>query len=298
MRRFLAIVGKRDEERFRRFATGQDRPGMSKIAQLRRADRVWALGKHVPDDTWSRIRRGDHVIFARHGMPFSHLGTVSGTLEDAPAAAKLWGDTPRTRLLGRMVKFSSVREISEPFRQTCERAGVRPGGSTTIHEAEDPAPPGRIRRRGGEAPAGVVVLRRGAAAAVVPDGGDAGPPERVTEAVTRFHRDTGKAKRIKSVYKDRCQICGYVLDLPGGRRYSEVHHLRPLRDGGDDDLGNMLVLCARHHVEFDYLVIGVSEDGRTVIGRDGSAEGTLDVDRRHNLERKNILFHLGRVSGA
>ena len=297
IRRFLVIVGKLDGERFWKFATGGDRVGMNRIARLRKADRVWALGGHMSDSTWSRIRRGDHVIFARRGMPFSHLGTVSDTLEDESVAIKLWGDTPRVRLLSRLVKFSSVRDISEPFGLTCKQAGVKPGESTAIYEDTSTVPVTDIQNshQGVEDAAGITVPKHGAVVIMIPDGKVAGPPKRVTEAVTRFRRDTDKVMRIKAIYKDTCQICKYVLDLPGGMRYSEVHHLHPLKDGGDDDFGNMLDLCARHHVEFDYRVIGVSKDGQTVVNKEGATVGTLSMASGHMLVPKNIAFHLARM---
>ena len=78
--------------------------------------------------------------------------------------------------------------------------------------------------------------------------------------------------------------------------YSEVHHLHPLKDGGDDDFGNMLNLCARHHVEFDCLAIGILEDHRTVVDRHGNRVGTITFGIGHKLAHKNILFHLRRMA--
>ncbi len=295
---FVVIVGKKDEERFRRFAVGEDRVGMKSMEVLRGADRVWALpSRRTQDATWSSIHKNDHVFFARHGMPFSHVGTVSETLTDRSLATRLWGDTPRVRQLDRLVLFSSVLDVSKPFRDTCKLAGISPGSFTAIYGAQKRIhdPTKQNQQSLAEEPAGVVVLRGDVDDAVTLDADATGPPSRATEAVTRFLRDTKKVQKIKSKYRGKCQICGYVLRQSGSRTYSEVHHLRPLKDGGDDDFGNMLNLCAKHHVELDYLVIGISKDCKTVVGRDDNVVGTVTFSVGHKLARKNVMFHLKRM---
>ena len=295
---FVVVVGKKDEERFRKFATGEDKTRIDNMEALPGVDRVWALwNKRTSDATWSRIHRGNRVFFARYGMSFSHLGIVSGTLVDGSVATHLWGDEPRMRQLGRLVLFSSIHEISKPFAETCDLAGITPTQFTEIYMAKNQIP---ISTKPDPLPldmdpAGVMVLEDSADSTVMLESGVAGPPKRVTEAVTRFLRDTEKVRQLKSKYQGKCQICGYVLRRPEGSMYSEVHHLRPLKDDGDDDFGNMLNLCANHHVEFDYHLIGISEDHHTVVDMHGNRMGILTFNSGHELIRKNILFHLKRM---
>ena len=295
---FVVIVGKKDEERFRIFAIGEDRARIKNIETLRGAERVWALlSKRTPDATWSRVRRGDQVFFARYGMPFSHLGTVAGTLADRSLAIRLWGDAPKVRQLDRLVLFSSVQEISKQFSETCRLAGVRPNPYTAIYVAKNriSTPVESDRHLLDSKLAGVVILKGETEDIVELEADTAGPPNRVTEAVTRFLRDTEKVRQLKSKYRGKCQICGYVLRREDDYTYSEVHHLHPLKDAGDDNFENMLNLCAKHHVEFDYLVIGISEDHKTIVGRRGDRVGTITFSLDHKLAHKNVLFHLRRM---
>ena len=118
-----------------------------------------------------------------------------------------------------------------------------------------------------------------------------GPPPWATRVVTRAARDTAKVRNIKELYKDKCQVCGYTIQVAADRRYSEVHHLRPLGRGGDDDYANMLVLCPTHHVEFDCAVLGVSMDGRGVVDRGGNVR-PLTALEGHSIGPENIAFHL------
>ena len=150
------------------------------------------------------------------------------------------------------------------------------------------APGGARANEGGahaeRSPPGVVEL----------SGLEGGQPPWATEAVTRVVRDRPKVRSMKELYKDECQVCGYTIQVEEDRRYSEVHHLRPLGRGGDDSYANMLVLCPTHHVEFDYAVLGVSKDGRSVVDRGGSAR-PLALRPAHSLGRKNVVFQLERM---
>lgn len=124
-----------------------------------------------------------------------------------------------------------------------------------------------------------------------------GPPPWATEVVMRAVRDTSKVRTLKDLYKNECQVCGYTIQVTADRRYSEVHHLLPLGSGGDDDYANMLVLCPTHHVEFDCAVLGVSNDGRSVVDRDGSKRA-LTLSREHSLDAESIRLHLERMGLA
>jgi len=110
--------------------------------------------------------------------------------------------------------------------------------------------------------------------------------------VTRFIRDTKKTRLLKKKYHDKCQVCNYQISIGSRKFYSEVHHLYPLKDGGDDNFNNMLVLCPTHHAEFDYKVSGIDMNGITIINKDGNPIGELTIMKDHKIHQKNILFHL------
>ena len=59
----------------------------------------------------------------------------------------------------------------------------------------------------------------------------------------------GSGTRRKAKDRDdwRCQRCGRVGGSVGGRL--EVHHLRPVKDGGGDELSNLTVLCRSCHID-------------------------------------------------
>ena len=78
-------------------------------------------------------------------------------------------------------------------------------------------------------------------------------PERVETTICRIIRDTALSKYVKILHKFQCQICGYTIELPGGGRYAEAHHIKPLGEkyNGPDVIGNILCVCPNHHAELD-----------------------------------------------
>lgn len=116
-----------------------------------------------------------------------------------------------------------------------------------------------------------------------------GIPGKKTGTVIRYIRDTKKSRKLKQRYRNRCQVCNYRLDISPGKSYSEVHHIFPLKKGGPDNFGNMVVLCARCHAEFDYRVKGISYDGIHVINKNGRKMRKLRRYKDHVLDLQNLL---------
>ena len=54
----------------------------------------------------------------------------------------------------------------------------------------------------------------------------------------------------------------------------------------------MLVLCPIHHAEFDYKMLVVKTDGRSVINRNGEKVAEIKFQSSHRLDMKNIQSQL------
>ncbi len=276
-RDYIVVIGEKDQERFRRFRTGYDSDMIKFIDGLCDADNIWALGPSTSHDLWSTIQKNDRIFFAEIGMPFRHCGIVLSKVTDQSHAIKIWGDTPRMREHKRLILFSAIHDVDFSFNKLCSQSGINPPSMfTNIYLAKNImyiAP----------------VLRTITGTIIVSDDG---APNKKSEVVTRFIRDTKKVKQLKTTYHDECQVCGHIINVTTKSRYSEVHHLYPLSDGGDDDFDNMLVLCPTHHVEFDYKIIGIDSDKETIINHKGNKIGMLTMAKEHKLSEKNIRFHL------
>ena len=80
--------------------------------------------------------------------------------------------------------------------------------------------------------------------------------------IERLVRDTNIAKKLKALYKNKCQLCEYQLRGANGDYISEAHHLKPYNKihMGDDTPQNMIVLCPNCHTQFDYLVYAINPE--------------------------------------
>ncbi|RDH13877.1 hypothetical protein DVB88_00195 [Tsukamurella pulmonis] len=88
------------------------------------------------------------------------------------------------------------------------------------------------------------------------------------------------ARKVKLLHKNRCQLCGTTLRLPGGKSYSEAHHIRPLGrpHNGPDTATNILVLCPNDHVLCDMGAVKLSRESIiTVTG--------------HEIDEASINYH-------
>lgn len=119
---------------------------------------------------------------------------------------------------------------------------------------------------------------------VAPVARDIEPPERVKTETYRILRDTALARTLKKLHKDRCQICGTVINFPNGGSYSEAHHIRPLGPphSGPDSASNILVLCPNHHVLCDYAAVQLNLK-------------EIEHHPNHRVSTENLAYHNSNI---
>ena len=113
-------------------------------------------------------------------------------------------------------------------------------------------------------------------------------PRRQGVRVSRIVRDSARARKIKVLYKHRCQMCGTRLECPAGP-YSEAAHIRPLGapHNGPDTEDNILCLCPNDHVLFDNGAVSISDD----LSLNGDSNNRLTVRRDHRINRHYLAYH-------
>lgn len=242
-------------------------------------DHMWGL-RECDREVFEMVGEGDLVYMWEYDSPMIPIcGRVSRTgLE--PDVARRWVREEwidRTRI----IHFSHLRHISIAYQDFYRYTGIMLGEEGTLFDVPEDAV-GDILKEwpindpifvppGAAAPADLVA-----------------PPDYVGHETVRAIRDTAGARELKELYGNECQVCGYTLKDGAGRPHSEVHHVRPLHEGGSDTRDNMLVLCPRHHAEFDYGAMLVAESGG-VVGR-GAREGDRIAFREgHSLAPANVI---------
>jgi len=76
--------------------------------------------------------------------------------------------------------------------------------------------------------------------------------EPMSKVITYFKRNQKIVKKLKELYNNQCQICGFTFKKDSGENYSETHHLIPLQNNGDDDIKNLVVVCPNCHKKLHY----------------------------------------------
>lgn len=111
-------------------------------------------------------------------------------------------------------------------------------------------------------------------------------PRRRTLSINQIYRNPQHVLWIKELYRNQCQVCGDSIRLPGGRMYSEAHHIRPLGvpHNGPDEPQNMLCVCPNCHVRLDYGAIEL-------------VTRRLRVDPRHKLSDEQCAYHNKLIYG-
>lgn len=288
---FLVVIDDRDRELFKLFKKGIDAQKRTLI-QNKNVKHIWSLSNTV-DEIWKEISKNDHVFFASNSI-ISHYGKIDDTLIDNSLSVKLWGDGLRTKSFNHFMMFATINETSIPVSQLTRYIGLKqshdlfPGLYVIKQKYHDEIANNYLKNTKKERPQTPKPVS-------IPVDLD-GPPGKTNNQVIRFIRDTAKSKHLKKKYQNHCQICNYRIQISPTKFYSEVHHLCPLKNGGDDNFGNMIVLCPTHHAEFDYKVIGIHEDGNSIIDKDGKIIGKLTLTSDHKIHEKNIKFHLSDLT--
>jgi len=74
-------------------------------------------------------------------------------------------------------------------------------------------------------------------------------------------------EKLKQHYNYNCQFpnCNAKIKMKGGKWYVEVSHIKPYHKGGEDSIGNLLVLCPNHHKEFDLGILNISKQSEKLV---------------------------------
>lgn len=82
---------------------------------------------------------------------------------------------------------------------------------------------------------------------------DASPPEKRSQTVQAFARDSRVRKRALERANGKCEWCNVEgFQMANGGIYLETHHIIPLAEGGLNKDTNVTALCPNHHREAHY----------------------------------------------
>lgn len=249
-------------------------------------EHVWGLRQH-DEPIWSQLSPGDIICMM---IENDHQFTIKGRINHLkidPNVPKQWSANFRISMMKYLVYFDNVQHLRIPRGEIINYADDQtskyvPG----LHKIQLDKSSAIISKL-----LSSDLIINPALAPIDLNG----PPDKIKCTTTRFIRDTDASQELKKLYKNRCQICNYRLEINPQTHYSEAHHIWPLHDGGDDDFSNMIVLCPTHHAEFDYGVICIDESGTGILNQSSQKIANLFVKESHTISSKNIKHNMSRM---
>ena len=281
MASYFVLVDKRDREKFRQFQIGQS--GMPDGSHKF----VWGFHQSQALDSWQKIKKNNRVLFTIPRENFRISSKVAKKIIDHDLGEMLWPDSLNSRQVTHFLLFDEIQRIDLSFINTVDSAVNKiemtfPGlyelgqdfkvNTDELGQKQHLSKPKQVD---------LPTEKKGSA-------------QKDMFEVMRFMRDSTKVKKLKTLYKNKCQICDYTFEYKKNHFYSEVHHYNPLKANADDDMGNMIVVCPNHHAEFDYNMIAISDDGTSIVNRAGKKTATIRFKNGHKLDAKNIESQLVR----
>jgi len=266
------------------------------------ADGVWAWGTQpgpsgVNVTTWEALAPGDWVLFySEHRFPVA--GRILTRERSRDVADRLWGTDEDGATWEYLYLIDLLRWIDAPLPAVRTALSYRsrfyPRRFSRVDRTLEPRYDG-VGEMLDDLEATGVALRQAVKAA---SSGDrlaastaldplidrmskadlersiatytsSAPPRTRKRVVKELERDRSIVVKLKRLYEDRCQCCGFTFAKASGKSYSEVAHLRPiaLREANLDTKDNLFVLCPNHHKMLDF--------GRLEIEYDRAADRLL-----------------------
>ena len=266
MSKYAIIIDERDEPKFKKiqYANLNHDPDQNY---------VWGL-KKKNKELWKKIKKNDVVYLSmKNDFSFNIKGVITYTKYDPKYAVKIWGKNFRSSTMGYLLyfKIETIEPIGYSKLLGSDNMASRDSGIFVIGQT----PKNKISKK--LDPIDMIV------------------PEQFNCETIRYIRDTNKSKDLKKLYNDRCQVCSYFIKINSIKQYSEVHHIRPLHEGGNDSYNNMIVLCPTHHAEFDYRVIGISKNCKNIIDQNENIIYELFMNDAHNISKENIKYQIMKL---
>ena len=213
------------------------------------------------DENFTDKQQPKDIVWEEVGAALCY--TAGLALEDGAVFSALLGcgeDSLKRKLLNLGVTEAEIRAVvpqtvKPPVRQPSnENIFVRPAANVDVESLDPPETPPTEKEEptlDEIAPAGDPLEKIREANRKL----TAETPQRVETIVSRTVRnDTELVRALKELCEFRCQFptCGKRIPKKGGGFYVEVHHVKPVAEGGPSVLGNLIVVCPNHHKEFEF----------------------------------------------
>lgn len=240
----------------------------------------WGVSKKY-QNIWKQIKSGDIIYLGyKNSSKFLYEGVVKETVENEKLSASLWGNNVKYKLKKYLIHVYNVKLINKEFHKFLRINNLENKGEPGVYLIQIDKDK-KIEKK---------IKKTITSKAKFLPGDLEEPPEKFKSTITRFIRDTKKTIQLKKMYEYTCQVCKLQIKIQNDTYYSEVHHIHPLKEGGDDSFSNMIVLCPNDHMFFDYGMLRIDIDGEWVIDKIGKKIEKIKFIGNHKIAKKNIQY--------
>lgn len=290
-KQYLILVDYRDGEKLRQFRIKQFNTVARKILDKNNLKFIWGFHQsQLSNLIWKKIKKNDHVFFSIPKNNFEIVAQISKKLVDKKLGKLIWPEVLGSEKITHFLLFDTIQHTNLPFIQTMDNSIKKitillPG----IYELKED-----FKMQLDKSKHKQIFMSSSTPTPFVMPEIKKGSAQKDLFEVMRFIRDSNKVKKLKELYKNKCQICGFTFEYKKGQFYSEVHHYNPLEENGNDDIDNMVVVCPNHHSKFDYKMIAIDLDGKNIIDRKGKNIEEIHFKKNHKLNIKNLQSQIRR----
>ena len=278
---YVILVDSRNSEKFRQFQNGQFNALTKEFLNKHSSNFIWGFHKsQISNQMWTKIKENDDIFFSMPKNNFKIAGRVKKKIIDYELGRAIFSDDLHSQEITHFILFDKLRSVDLLFHETMSKTKATAMFSG-IYKLEKNVITNDISKK------------QNIPKLFIEEGKKkTGPTQRDLFEVMRFVRDSVKVKKLKELYQNKCQICEFTFEYTDGKFYSEVHHYNPLNAGADDDFDNMIVVCPNHHAKFDYNLIAIARDSKSIIDKNGNKIATIRFHVDHQLNINNIQSQL------
>ena len=277
---FVILVDKRNSEKFRQFRNGQFNASIKEFLNKHDSNFIWGFHKsQISNQKWIEIKKNDDVFFTLSKDNFEIAGQVKKKIINKQLGQAILSDDLHSQEITHFVLFDKLYSIDLLFHNTMSKTKTSTIFSG-IYKLEKNIAINHISE--------IQQITKPS----IEQGVKTGPAQKEIFEIMRFIRDSAKVTKLKELYQNKCQICDYTFEYADDKFYSEVHHYNPLNANADDDFDNMIVVCPNHHAEFDYNLIVIDIDGKSILDKNGNKIATIRFHKDHQLNIKSIQSQL------
>jgi len=247
---------------------------------LNKSKNKWLGCSQKFHDTWKNINPKDTIYVGdKNKSKILFKCIVKKTILDENSPKKLWPKNIRCQSNKFLVNIKNMKTLNTNFHEFLRLHNIKNKNKSGLFTIVDEIKKNKPQEKD---------------TAPLPTDYEE-PPKKYNSKVTRFIRDTTLTKELKIIYNNTCQVCNLKIKIDKNTDYSEVHHVRPLKEKGEDNFPNMIVLCPNHHTMFDYNVMGISKDGKFIIDNNNKKLSKLFSNNNYKIAEKNIKYQYWKL---